>query len=346
MPVLPVPMIIALLLTGFLLHRMLTRETHLTLLVLIGCCAAQNALIALVQYYGVTSLRGFQPLLASVIPAIAWLAFRQVSVGHIRRQDVYFHMVGLVAALICLTFRPEALDVLIPALFAAYGIAIGIVLLRGEDSLPHSRLENGTVAVLVWRFLAVALIASAGSDIFIAIRLASGHANVLLWLPSLFSSITLLVLGALGMSHAIESQNNSADGRTEYSEHDKMRDAKIVEKLDGYIQANKPYLDADLTLARLARKLLVPEKQLSSAINKAKGENVSRFINTHRVQHACAMMREGKSVTEAMFASGFNTKSNFNREFLRVQGTNPRLWLKSASKVSDQIGRFQSSLGR
>jgi len=30
-----------------------------------------------------------------------------------------------------------------------------------------------------------------------------------------------------------------------------------------------------------------------------------------------------------MFASGFNTKSNFNREFLRVIGASPRDWLKS-----------------
>ena len=111
-----------------------------------------------------------------------------------------------------------------------------------------------------------------------------------------------------------------------------MRDAKIIEKRDQYIKINQPYLDPDLTLARLARKLLVLEKRLSRAINKAKGENVSRLINTHRVLHACAMMKDGASVTEAMFASGFNTKSNFNREFLRVMGVNPRLWLQTSDK--------------
>ncbi|MFT7136622.1 MAG: AraC-like DNA-binding protein, partial [Akkermansiaceae bacterium] len=30
-----------------------------------------------------------------------------------------------------------------------------------------------------------------------------------------------------------------------------------------------------------------------------------------------------------------NTKSNFNREFLRVVGTNPRLWLKSHGQIQD-----------
>ncbi|SNR66145.1 helix-turn-helix domain-containing protein [Puniceibacterium sediminis] len=332
MPVLPIPMIIALLLSGFLLHRALTRETHPALLVLIGCCAAQSAVIALVQYYGLTGLRIVQPLLATVIPAVSWLAFRQASVGYLGRHD-HLHLLGPVAAVVCLAISPEALDVLIPALFAGYGIAIAVALLRGEDSLPHSRLENGRMTVLVWRVLAVALVASAGTDIFIAIRLASGHANVLLWLPSLFSSVTLLVLGALGLSHAIDSQSTSPDARTEYSVQDKNRDTAIVEKLATYLEAHKPYLDPDLTLARLARKLQVPEKQVSSAINKAQGENVSRYINRHRIHHACALMQDGKSVTEAMLASGFNTKSNFNREFLRVMGASPRLWLKSAVEV-------------
>ncbi|MEP0521920.1 MAG: helix-turn-helix domain-containing protein [Hyphomicrobiales bacterium] len=328
MPVLPVPMIIALLLLGFLLQRLVTRETHPVLLVLIGCCAVQSAIVAAVQYYGLEPLRAFQPIFATVIPAAAWLAFQQVSVGFVRIQDVYLHMVGPALALLCLAVSPESLDVLIPVLFAAYGLAMTIALIRGEDSLPHSRLENGSMSLLVWRILAIALVASAGTDIFIAVRLASGNDDVLLWVPSLFSSITLLILGLLGLSHSIESHSNNLKEANQYAEQDEKRDDTIVNKLDSYVEISKPYLDPDLTLSRLARQVLVPEKQLSSAINKRTGENVSRYINKHRVQHACAMMLEGKSVTEAMLASGFNTKSNFNREFLRVQGTNPRLWLK------------------
>lgn len=335
MPVLPIPMITALLLLGLLLRRMLTRKTHPALLVLIGCSSAQSAIIALVQYYGMTGLRIFQPLLATVIPAVVWLAFRQASAGHLRKQDLYLHAIGQAVALISWAIRPEALDALIPILFVAYGIAMAFALSKGEDSLPHSRLENGRISVLVWRVLAIALVASAASDIFIEIRLTSGDTTVLLWLPSLFSSLTLLVLGALSLSHAIESQSLDLDGRTEYSTQDKERDTAIVKKLESYIETHRPYLDPDLTLARLGRKLHVPEKQLSGAINKGKDENVSRYINRHRVHHACALMRSGMSVTEAMLASGFNTKSNFNREFLRVMGANPRLWLKSIVELPD-----------
>ena len=88
------------------------------------------------------------------------------------------------------------------------------------------------------------------------------------------------------------------------------------------------YLNPDLTLAQLARKLLVPVKQLSGAINRVTGENVSRYINNARVKAAQGALLKGDNVTTAMLAAGFNTKSNFNREFLRVVGASPSEWLE------------------
>jgi AraC-like DNA-binding protein len=87
--------------------------------------------------------------------------------------------------------------------------------------------------------------------------------------------------------------------------------------------ADRLYLDPDLTLARIARRLHVPVKQLSAAVNRSRGENVSRLINGFRIRHACERLVADESVTAAVFNSGFNTKSNFNREFLRVTGGTP-----------------------
>lgn len=78
-----------------------------------------------------------------------------------------------------------------------------------------------------------------------------------------------------------------------------------------------------LVAARLARCLHVPMKQLSAAINRLHGENVSRHVNGYRIRHACKLLSEGQSITAAMLASGFNTKSNFNLEFPRVTGETP-----------------------
>jgi AraC-like DNA-binding protein len=327
MPVLPIPMIIALLLFGFLVHRLVTRETHVTLLALIAACAVQSAIIALVQYYGITAIRPLQPVLATLIPPIAWFAFAQASDGEERSRGLVWHAVAPVAAVLCLFTNPMLLDGLIPVSFVGYGAAMLLRLGRGEDSLLHSRLESGAMPLLAWRIIAVSLIASAGCDLLIAYNLSWGEKGVLLWIPSLVSSLSLLSLGALSLSHALESPRDHAAGDTGVSRTDIERHQAIIAKLDDYVRAQKPFLDPDLTLARLARRLVMPAKQLSAAINRTKGENVSRYINRQRIDEACRRLSDGQSVTSAMLDSGFNTKSNFNREFLRVKGASPSGWL-------------------
>lgn len=91
--------------------------------------------------------------------------------------------------------------------------------------------------------------------------------------------------------------------------------------------AQRPYLNPDLTLSQLSRKSFVPVKQLSSAINRVMGENVSRYINAARIKSAQNALQSGENVTQAMLSSGFNTKSNFNREFLPVTGRSPSDWV-------------------
>ncbi len=70
----------------------------------------------------------------------------------------------------------------------------------------------------------------------------------------------------------------------------------------------------------------MPAKARSAAVNRVKGEIISRVVNGWRVGHAGTLLEGGANVTEAMLASGFSTKSNFNREFLRVKGKAPGDW--------------------
>ena len=100
-----------------------------------------------------------------------------------------------------------------------------------------------------------------------------------------------------------------------------------MERLKALIGGEGLFLDPDLTLARLSRRLRLPAKRLSATINRATGENVSRYVNGFRIRRACERLKAGDSVTAAMLNSGFNTKSNFNREFLRILGAAPSDWL-------------------
>jgi AraC-like DNA-binding protein len=117
--------------------------------------------------------------------------------------------------------------------------------------------------------------------------------GVLRWVPSLISAIALLALGVLSTLHAIESRREGESPEPDVSPEDLTRDQAIISRLDDYMKTQKPYLDPDLTLSRLARKLVVPAKHFSTAINRVKGENVPRYINARRVADACAVMTAG-----------------------------------------------------
>ena len=52
------------------------------------------------------------------------------------------------------------------------------------------------------------------------------------------------------------------------------------------LEEQKLYLDPDLTLNQIARRLILPIKGVSSAVNRTTGENVSRYINARRMDVA------------------------------------------------------------
>jgi AraC-like DNA-binding protein len=60
-------------------------------------------------------------------------------------------------------------------------------------------------------------------------------------------------------------------------------------------------------------------------------------VNGWRIAEACRLMQGGASVTEAMLGAGFNTKSNFNREFLRVMGLPPSDWLRGGQPSQPEV---------
>ena len=182
----------------------------------------------------------------------------------------------------------------------------------------------------------IALIISAASDALISATLQLGARDAPGIILSIFSSLALLAIGFLALSPAIAlAQDDDQQGQTEpdTANHDPdIPVAEIMEQLEELVSREKLYLDPDLTLARIARRLGYPLKQVSTAINAVTSENVSRYINKYRIDHACRALDAGENVTNTMLASGFNTKSNFNREFLRITGKTPSQWQQKSSQ--------------
>jgi AraC-like DNA-binding protein len=337
MPSLPIPLISSLIL-GFLLLRVwVIDRRHGPLVVLLALCAVQGLIISLAQHYRVPGFMVAQPLTATLIPPMAWVAFQITAVRRFSNAD-YLNILGPITAAVSLIFSPDFLDTLIPVMSCGYGAAILWVSLQGPDAMPKMRLAAGDLPGRIWQIIGAALIASALTDILILTAQMLDAAYLQPWIISIYSSGMLLIVGGLSLSSALQTITVDADDIVEHPITD--QDVHILEKLDTLMATQPLYLNPDLTLTLLSRRLLVPAKQLSAAINRTTGGNVSRYINAARIKAAQAALLEGESITNAMLSSGFNTKSNFNREFLRVSGNSPSEWL--AAKTSGQAGNHPS----
>ena len=95
------------------------------------------------------------------------------------------------------------------------------------------------------------------------------------------------------------------------------------------------YLDSGLTADRLARHLHVPARALSEAVNRHLGMNVSQYVNGFRLRRAADLLAQtDDGLAEVMAQSGFLTRSNFYREFLREYGQTPTAYRRHHRTLS------------
>ncbi len=290
--------------------------------ILLAGCAVQTAIIALAQHYQVPGMRSVQPITATIIPPMAWCVFQWTAVRPNIKSDLMHVLVPLTAVAALIT-APAFLDVFVPGAFVVYGLAIMIQSNKGPDAQPRAYLVDADLPSQIWQIIGVALIASALSDVLIVVAIAADWGDLQPWIISVFSVGNLLLIGIISLSSHLQAEDPVEDVQPRPSSE---AEQEIWGRVQAYMSDHQPYLDPNLTLARLSRKLSVPAKTLSIVINRETGENVSRYVNDARIAAAQAALLAGESVTSAMLSSGFNTKSNFNREFLRITGGSPSKW--------------------
>ena len=325
-PSLPLPLVSALVLAFLLASLLMQRNRPAFLIALVGACAMQAVVISLAHYYEIAVFRSLQPITAATIPPLAWAALQFSAVRKPRLPYDLIHLTGPVLVTLAAALLPVLLDGLIPALFLGYGTMILWATWRGSDDLPRLPFETGDTPGRIWKVTALSLIVSAVGDALFVAALIRGWAGWQQWIITVLSSATLLTVGGLVLVWNLGRGARKSTPSASSPPHDPEGDKALMARLDMVLETRKLYLDPDLTLTRLARVLQVPVKRLSVAINRSTGNNVSRYVNGYRVREACHTMAGGASVTDAMLASGFNTKSNFNREFLRVTGKTPSIW--------------------
>jgi AraC-like DNA-binding protein len=103
--------------------------------------------------------------------------------------------------------------------------------------------------------------------------------------------------------------------------------SEVSRKLISYIEAEKPYLNPELSLQELADKLEVKRHALSNAINQIHNKNFYEFINQYRVEEVKSMLTNPKNkhlkLISLAYDAGFNSKATFNRIFKQTTNMTP-----------------------
>lgn len=141
-------------------------------------------------------------------------------------------------------------------------------------------------------------------------------------------------------NEASRSEILSIDEKEDAEESKKkiVSDEEIVvlkSKLHQFMQKDKPYLDPELNLVKLAEMFGITTHKLSYVINTGFNRNFFNFINAYRVDEAKSLLLNPKmeqySVMGIGFESGFNSKTSFNNTFKNFTGYTPTEFKKRGS---------------
>ncbi|MBJ7551049.1 helix-turn-helix domain-containing protein [Marinomonas ostreistagni] len=346
MVAIPLPFVVSLLLcvlAGSL--WMQRRHTSLLACAFLLMCAFTTFIVGLRWALDAALLRTLQPICASLIPVLAWWVFAK---ARSQQRLPWWH--GLLPALVCVCavtypwWQPPV-DMLITAEYIAYGVALW-------RSAKHSHaLENVRLSDLNWaiqseRVAGTMLLFSALIDgaMTLDFMLYQGHHAVwilsighAMLLPTLALSVVCLsVTTTEDIEHPAEvangtkTEDNFACTKDEASLDEEAGAVQISQQANKVLKEQALYLDPDLTLAKIARKAGIPARQISAAINRTASQNVSQWVNQYRIEHAKNLLTTTDApITQIYLDSGFQTKSNFHREFSRLTKQTPSSYRKT-----------------
>ncbi len=342
MPLVPLPLVVTLLLLLLLAHLLRTRQDappNPPFLVLIAACAVQSTLGGLRWGYGMEGVRTVQPVVAAALPALLAASFGGLAWDGRDWRTGWIHASAPLVVAVLMVIQPHVVDTAVIATYLGYAAMLLHLARSGPDGLPRAPLEG---ARPTWGALVAAacvLMMSAGIDALVIVNLERGHDLRAATIIGVANLAGLVVLGvAASVAGRLQPPREARGERQDAPVVDEEDLSAVFAAIDGLVRDERLFLDTGLTLGRLARRAGVPARRVSMAINRTRQQNVSQYINGHRIAEACRLLREtDKSVTSVMLDAGFETKSNFNREFRRATGVNPAQWRKTAREASAAV---------
>jgi len=294
-------------------------------------CAWQNLL-------GAAAFSGLWPSAGLIRPMSAmalgplWYCFylSVVAPQRLRPRELLPHAAGLVPVpLAILTGQWQWVDPLIVASCAAY--LVGAIRLHRLTPAPHFPTRQAVSARHCLWILTAVMLVNLATEVAAAWEIDAGippqESAVLTFGGSIFlllhlaAMITVLTRAPL-LEWVHQLKNRPGSHQATSSSEQRV----LLQRWETLVRERELFrVEAGINLARGARLLGVPARQLSRAINDIYGASFTQYLNDQRVMLAKRLLREQPqlTITEVYLRAGFATKSHFHREFTRVTGQSP-----------------------
>ncbi|MBA0174370.1 helix-turn-helix domain-containing protein [Pectobacterium carotovorum] len=299
--------------------------------ILIGASCLALTVVAL-RWGGHVALPSFiQPAIAASIPPLLWLClfpYREKfsdALNRRRRRSLRHLLPPLLilgASAVQSRTTVPLIDLMLVSIYFGYGAM-----------LVYSARHRQTPSPL-WKsapFIAGLYVLISGAiDIVIALDIAFYSGNSAATIITVFHIIMLAILTLLIVTYS--AQHPQAELSITHDQKPETLPAtddehQLAKTLDDFIRTHALYTDPSMTLQRLSRRMGIPLRRLSETINRVHGRNFSQVMNEYRIEEAKRLLSQTDArITDIMLESGFQTKSNFNREFLRLTGMSPSVW--------------------
>jgi AraC-like DNA-binding protein len=246
--------------------------------------------------------------------------------------------------------RNELMDSLGYGLFTIfaffYGFAIIVLTLRKvrrHSKQLGEQYSNTEHRDLKWLYVAIAVIISIyGLAIFFAIFIDDFVTEIILSVFSLFITYWIAYHGLLQqVSVSLTSTNSDAQpidipvNETEKTvANTDAKHQQVVKAIGALLNAEKLYLNPELTIVDLAERIGEHPRLVSTSINRSCGENFNRFINKYRVEEARLRLLNSDVAHLNMegigIDAGFNSNSSFYTAFKKELNMTPLQYLKNS----------------
>ncbi|WP_353485333.1 helix-turn-helix domain-containing protein, partial [Haliscomenobacter sp.] len=120
-------------------------------------------------------------------------------------------------------------------------------------------------------------------------------------------------------------------------------DFQQKEQLRLLLEEQKPYLDPELSLPKLAEMMACSTHELSHLINQGFERNFYQLINGYRVEESKRLLVNEQllhlNILAIGFEAGFNSKTTFNTTFKNQTGMSPLEYRKQQESAKLEVNQ-------